>query len=291
MVVFGGSFNFAHTYLPAGKYTVPWIFPAASSALCIAAVSDVFPSPFAPKSRTLKTLFFDGQSEPSAAAGVQVGGRFVQNQDLGPSVQGSGQGNFLPLAAGQPAGVFSGVGHYSSGQGIYGPGKSCEGTCGCHGPDIIAAVAHCDVVKNGPVENVRLLGHYGDVFPPPFRMDVPQIHSSNRDPALGGGVSLHEHGGNGTLSAAVAAPDEIDPPWQDVEGESVQELHSARERESYPAGLDTVVRSRGEVNVIPGVLCVQVQNIEDPLGADAGFGDLPVAFNEHDYGGSKKSAE
>ena len=68
IVVFGGSFNFAHTYLPAGKYTVPWIFPAASSALCIAAVSDVFPSPFAPKSRTLKTLFFDGQSEPSAAA-------------------------------------------------------------------------------------------------------------------------------------------------------------------------------------------------------------------------------
>src|SRR6266542_2732990 len=166
--------------------------------------------------------------EGSAGCWVEVGGGLIEHEHGRIREQGPGQGEPLAFTAGQGRAVRADAGIPALRQGTDpwqqpgASGRRGQLVVGCAGP------GHAEIVTDGGIEDVRILGAAADQAAHLIGGIAGQAGAVQGDGTADGVAEAQQHGGRGGL-ACTAGPDEGDPAARrQVKVESVKRERPVR---------------------------------------------------------------
>ena len=158
---------------------------------------------------------------------VQTGSGFIQQNDRRILQEGAGNGNALPLAAGQLAAVFTDVGIPTVRE-LFGEFVHIGELCRRDHLFVRGLLsANADIFQNAVIKQRYILKHDGIEAHQLFRIDLRHIHAAHGDPAPINVPEPRRQTGNGSLTAAGWTDQRRDLPLLRYKGHVLQHRFAA----------------------------------------------------------------
>src|SRR4051794_25325376 len=226
------------------------------------------------------------------AADVELGGGFVEDDDAGAGVHGghgAGEGDALPLAAGQVGAAGVGLGQHGGGCGqlvgaglVQGP---VDGVVGC--------AEGCHVVAQGGLVPDEVLEDGGDAAAPVGEVEVAEVGAVDLDGAAGRVVEAAQEVGEGGLAGAVLPDDGEGGAGRDGQVEAGEDGWAGAVGEGELAEADFVAGQAGGGSGAGGQVAVfghaVGEAVDDRPGAGGGV-EPPVEVGDAEDGGADGGA-